>query len=76
DTGEAFLGVDWSNPKQTGLAFSSLIELGLIIFGGKRLLKVTKENIGLKAGINKFTGTHEPQIASELHDTIKEAVHT
>ncbi len=74
ETGGQFLGLDWEKPQQTGLAFSSLVELGFLIWGGNKLRKSTKENRGMKAGIAKFSGTHEPAVAGELHNIVKAKV--
>lgn len=71
EVGEQFLGLDWNDPKQTGMAFSSLMQLGLIIWGGNKLRKTAKELRGTNAGINKFSGLAEPSVASSLHDTVK-----
>jgi len=71
-TGEQFLGLDLNNPKQTGLAMGSLVELGLLIWGGTKLRKTVKELGGTKAAVAKFCGTNEPKVASELYDIVKE----
>ena len=76
EVGEQFLGLDWNNPKQTSMAFGSLIELGLLVWGGNKLRKTAKELKGTKAGINKFCGVSDPKIAGELHDTVKAKVNT
>lgn len=74
EVSKKFLGVDWSNPQQTSMAFASLIELGLIVYGGNKLRKTGKRLRGTEAGVNKFCGTHPPEIAGELHDTVKAKV--
>lgn len=76
EVGEQFLGLDWENPKQTGLAMGSLIELALIIFGSRKLIQVSRDLKGTKAGVAKFCGISEPEVASKLHDTIKEKNHS
>jgi len=72
EAGGQFLGLDLSNPKQTGLAMGSLIELGLLIWGGNKLRKTVKELGGTKAAVAKFCGTNEPKVAAELYDIVKE----
>lgn len=74
ETGELFLGVDWTQPEQTGGAIGLATTLLLLWFGRKKLKSTTQELAGTIAGINKFTGTHEPEIAGELHDTVKLSV--
>lgn len=72
EVGEQFLGMNWNDPKQTSMAFGSMIELGLILWGGKKLKQTTAELRGTQAGVNKFCGTHEPIVAAQLHDVVKE----
>jgi len=76
EVSKKFLGVDWSNPQQTSMAFASLIELGLIVYGGNKLRKTGKELRGTKAGINKFCGVNEAKVAGELHDIVKAKVNS
>lgn len=71
DTGEKFLDLDWSNPKEAGLAVGGVIQLALLILGGRKLTQTTKELKGTQAGINKFCGTHNATVAGELHDIVK-----
>lgn len=74
ETGEQLLGVDWSDPKETGGAIGILTSLALLWLNRRKLKNTTKELAGTKAGINKFTGTHDPQIAGELHDTVTKEI--
>ena len=76
--GKGFLDVDFSDPKQTGGAISLAIMLGYSWLKRKELSKTMgelhrtqKKSTATDEAINKFTGTHDPQIAGELHDIIK-----
>jgi hypothetical protein len=72
ETGEALLGVDWSDPKQTGGAIGLLTMTVLGWFNRKKLLSVTADLKGKDAAIQKFEGTSEPAVASKLHEMVKE----
>lgn len=68
--GEQLLGIDWSDPKQTGGAIGLISTLGLLWLNRKKLKSTTKELTGKTEAINKFCGTHEPKVAGELHDVV------
>jgi len=72
ETGEQFLGVDWTDPKQTGGAIGLAITTLLTILAGRKLNQTRKVLAGKDEGIDKFCGTHSPEVAGELHDIVKE----
>ena len=72
EAGEQFFSLNWNDPKQTGMAFGNLIELGLIFWGGRKLKRTVAELKGTQAGINKFNGTHDRDVAGQLYDVVKE----
>ena len=53
DTGKKILGVDVSKPETVGLAATGLFELGLLIFGGKKLSNTMKKYKAEKKGLAK-----------------------
>jgi len=72
ETGEHFLSVDWTDPKQTGGAIGLAVTTLLTILTSRKLSKTRKTLVGRDEAIDKFCGTHLPKVAGELHDTVKE----
>lgn len=77
--GKRLLDIDWNDPTQVGTGITLIGTLAYgwlkrkeLAKGMKDLTRTKKKNEGLEAGINKFCGTHDKQVAGELHDTVKE----
>ena len=53
ETSRKFLGVDFSKPETTSLAVTGAIELAMLIWGGRKLLKTQRKYSAEKKGLAK-----------------------
>lgn len=53
DTGKKILGVDFSKPDTVALATTGLVELALLVFGGRKLIQTGKKYSAEKKGVAK-----------------------
>jgi len=74
EAGEKLLSIDWNNPQEVGLGLGGVIGWALLLLKRRASNVTVKELKGTQAGINKFCGLHDPKVASELYDTVKEKV--
>lgn len=64
EAGETLLSIDWNDPKEVGGGVG-LVVATILAYINRRKLKT------VLMGVQKFQGTHDPQIAGELHNAIK-----
>jgi len=74
DTGKKILGVDFSKPDTIALATTGIIELGLLIFGGRKLIQTGKKYSAEKKGIrNALTKSENGTVdAATVYSSIGE----
>jgi len=75
DMGKTFLGFNYTNPRSGDIA--TLIELGIILFGGRKLIQTGKKYSAEKKGIAKaLTANGGTATAKAVYDSIaKERQH-
>lgn len=61
----------WNDPAQVSVFATLVISLIMNKLQDNANKKKTKELTGLNKGIQRFEGTHEPEVAAALHDDIK-----
>lgn len=62
---------NWKDPTQVSAFAALIISLVMNKLQDNAGKKKDKELLGLNKGIQRFEGTHETQVAGELHDSIK-----
>lgn len=62
---------NWNDPAQVSVFATLIISLVMNKLQDNVNKKKTKELLGLNKGIQRFEGTHQPEVAAELYDNIK-----
>ncbi len=65
ETGKKLLGVDWNDPSQSSRAIGEIGVLAWLLFTRRKLFAT-------EAGVTKFMGQADKEIAGKLYDTIKQ----
>ena len=65
---------DWKDPTQVSAFAVLVISLIMNKLQDRNGKKKDKEILGLSKGIQRFEGTHDATVASELHDNIKKEI--
>ena len=68
--GKEFIGIDWTDPSETGHAVGELFGLGLAIIFGRKLNQVTKKYKAHKRGAENFMRTSNDSNAEQLYKDI------
>lgn len=69
--GQQAAKTDWSDPAQVSTFGALAISVLMNWFQNKKNGSQGKELLGLNNGIQRFEGTHTPEIAGELHNVVK-----
>jgi len=70
DVGKEFLGVDWSDPKETSGVVAVATEFILLLLFGKKFKQTSSKYKAHKVGTSEFMKDHEPELANELYKNI------
>lgn len=71
EVGQQGTKTNWKDPTQVSAFAALIISLFMNKLQDRENKKKAKEIVGLNKGIQRFEGTHSPEVAADLHDAIK-----